>query len=72
MCKTRWDERHSCLETFGELYEQVVTCLDAVVNPHVCPEVDESRWNWDSDVKTTAHGLKIGLQSFGVIVGLTV
>jgi len=36
------------------------------------PEVNESRWNWDSDTKTTAHGMKGSLQSFGVIVGFTV
>ena len=43
-----------------------------MVNPHVCPEVNESRWNWDSDTKATAHGMKSSLQSFGVIVGFTV
>ena len=40
--------------TFGELYEHVVTCLDAMANPQVWPEVNESRWNWDSDTKTKA------------------
>jgi len=43
----------------------------AMVNPHVCPEVNESRWNWDSDTKTTAHGFKSSLQSFRVNVGFT-
>ena len=64
--KTRWVERHSCLKTFGELYQHVATCLDAMVNPHVCPEVNESGWNWDSDTKTKAHGSKCNQQSFGV------
>ena len=50
----------------------MATCLDAMVNPHVCPEVNESCWNWDSDTKTMAHGLKNTLQSFGVIVNITV
>ena len=50
----------------------MATCLDATVNPHVCPEVNGSRWNWDSDTKTTVHGFKSRLQSFGVIVGVTV
>ena len=62
LCKTRWVERH--LETFGKLYEHVVTSLDGMVNPHVYPDVTESRWKWDSDTKTTAHGLKSSLQSF--------
>ena len=54
------------MKTFGELYEHVATCLDAMINSHVCPEVNESRWTWDSDTKVTAHGMK---SSFGVIVG---
>ena len=47
----------------------MVTCLDAMVNSHVDLEVNKSRWNWENDTKTTAHGLKSSLQSFGVIVG---
>ena len=43
-----------------------------MVNPHVCPKVNESRWNWDNDTKATAYGLKSSLQSFGVIVVFTV
>ena len=46
--------------------------IDAMIYPHVYPEVNESRWNWDSDTKTTAYGLKSSMQSFGVIVGFTV
>jgi len=65
-CKTRW------VETFGELYENEIICLDGMVNPHVYPELNESRWNWVSDTKPTAHGLNSSLQSFGVIVGFTV
>jgi len=49
-----------------------VICLDAMVNPRVYPEVNESRCNWDRDTKTTAHGLKSSLQNFGVTVGFTV
>jgi len=57
------------LETFGERYEHEVTCFDAMVNPYLCPEVNESRWNWESDTKTIAHGMKSSLQSFEVTVG---
>jgi len=49
LCKTRWVERHYCLKTFGELYEHDVTSLDAMVNPHVYPEVNEHHWNWLCD-----------------------
>ena len=55
----------------GELYEHVATCLDAMANPHICPEVDESRSYWDSNNKTAAHGMKRSMQRFGVIVGFT-
>jgi len=60
------------LKTFGKLYEHVATCLDPMVNPHVCRKVNESCWNLYSDIKTTTHGLKSILQSFGVIVGFAV
>jgi len=43
-----------------------------MVNRRVYPEVNESRWDWDNDTKTTAHGIKSSLQSFGVIVGFSV
>ena len=43
-----------------------------MVYPHVCPEVNESRWNWESDTTSTACGLKSSPQSFWVIVGFTV
>jgi len=61
-----------CNHYFGELYEHVVTCLGAMVNAHVCPDINESRWTWDRETKTTGHGMKSILQHFGVIVGLTV
>ena len=72
MQDTLFVERHSCLKTFGELYERVVAWLDAMANTHIYPEVNESRWNWDSDTKTTVQRLNNSLQSFGVIVGFTV
>jgi len=70
--KTRWVERHSCLKTFGELYEHVVTCLGAMDNPHVYLDVNERRWNWDSDTITMVYGLKGSLQSFWDMVYFTV
>ena len=33
LCKTRWMERHSCFEVLHEMYETLVTFLDAIV-PH--------------------------------------
>ena len=33
LCKTRWVERHTCLDDFYELYECFVTLLDAMLSP---------------------------------------
>ena len=30
LCKTRWVERHICFEVFLELYEPLITFLDAI------------------------------------------
>jgi len=62
-CKTIWVEKVFSLETFGELCEYVVTCFNVLVNPHVYPEVNQSRWNCDSDTKTIAQGLKSSLHN---------
>jgi len=43
-----------------------------MVNPHVCPEVNESRRNWKSYSKTTGHGMKSIEKNFGVTGGFTV
>ena len=68
LSKTRWVERQSCLKTFSKFYEHMATCLDAMVNPHVCLDVNDSRRNWDSDTMTTAYGLKRSVQIFGCTV----
>lgn len=33
LCKTRWVERHTCLETFLELYQPVVLSLTGITDP---------------------------------------
>jgi len=57
------------LKTFGKHYEYVAICLDAMANPHVCLDVNEIRWNWDSDINATAQGLKSN-RVLGVFWGL--
>ena len=42
LCKTRWVECHTCLETFLELYEIVVYCLGAIVNIAEYPELAQT------------------------------
>jgi len=39
LCKTRWVARHTCLESFLELYEYVVICLNAMSKPDDYQEV---------------------------------
>ena len=34
LCKTRWVERHTCFEVFLEMYEALITFLDAIMSPH--------------------------------------
>ena len=68
LCKTHWVERDSCFETFGKLYEHVVTCLDAMENSYVYSGVKESRSDWNSDTKTTAHGLKVVCRIFELLL----
>ena len=61
LCKTRWIERHTCLEVFLELYVALITFLDAIVSPGDYPDLatdDVGSWNWDRDTKVKAAGLK--------------
>ena len=64
--KTRWVERHSCFEVLHEMYETLVTFLDAIVSPHEYPDLasQDGSWNWDRDTKVKAEGLKISISSF--------
>ena len=70
LCKTRWVERHTCLDVFLEMYELLVTFLDAVISPHEYPNLKSSTgsWNWDKDTITKAQGLKASLLSFQTVV----
>ena len=70
MCKTRWVERHTCLEVFLELYESVVIFLDSIVSPNEYPDLLSAagKWDWDRETRVRAEGLKASLQSFQTIV----
>ena len=39
LCKTRWVEKHTCFEVFLELYEPLITFLDAILSPHEYPQL---------------------------------
>ena len=66
LCKTRWVDRHICFDVFLEMYETLVTFLDAIISPHEYPALisPDERWNWDRDTCVKAQGLKAALTSF--------
>ena len=71
LCKTRWVERHICLafSVFLEMYEAIITVLDAIISPHEYPELTSStgNWNWDKDSIVNAQGLTASLLSFQTV-----
>ena len=62
--------RHTCLDFFQEMYELLVTFLDAFISPYEYPNLKSSTWswNWDKDTITKAQGLKASLLSFQTVV----
>ncbi|KAL5012342.1 hypothetical protein ScPMuIL_010893 [Solemya velum] len=72
LCKTRWVERHACLESMLNMYEYIVTCLDAMSNPDAYRDVIGENWDWDRYSITTANGLKLSMRTFVNIVPLVV
>ena len=58
LCKTRWVERHTYLDVSLEMYEPLVTILDAVIFPHEYPNLKSytGSWNWDKDTITKSPG----------------
>ena len=72
LCKTCWVERHTCFEVFLELYEPLVTFLDAILFPDEyselrCVSQPDGRWNWDNNTRMKAQGLKASFSSFQTI-----
>lgn len=69
LCKTRWVERHSCYDTFHELFIETHYCLDAIVNPGMHDDVYSGEvWSWDAESRTKAQGLLTTIESFAFIV----
>ena len=69
LCRARWIEKHTRYEVFLELYEPLITFLDAIVSPNDYPQLEssDSSWNWDRETKIRAQGLKASLSSFNTI-----
>ena len=71
LCKTRWVERHSTFETIFDLYEYIVVTLNEICEPtddeRFYSEDGIAEWNWDSETKTKANGLRHTMTTFGHI-----
>ena len=67
-------ERNICLESFLELYEYVVICLNAMSKPDDYQEVQEERynWQWDRESLTRAQGMVTSLPKFVNIVAFVI
>ena len=73
LCKTRWAERHTCYETFHELYLSITVTLDAMLRPHEYADLlDDEVWSWDPDTRTKAQGLYSALLSFEFVMSFLV
>lgn len=83
LCKTRWVERHDCLETLVLLYKYIVTCLHSMVTPGLYPLLttapeesgeDENYedWDWNRETLVKAEGLRCSLTSGTHISALVV
>ena len=75
LCKTRWTERHDCLETFHALYEYIFTTLHAMLESHEYPAIedaggDKGSWSWDTSTRIKAVGLKDSLKDGSNILAL--
>eukprot|EP00057_Strongylocentrotus_purpuratus_P002048 XP_003723740.1 PREDICTED: 52 kDa repressor of the inhibitor of the protein kinase-like [Strongylocentrotus purpuratus] len=71
LCKTRWTERHDCLETFRTLYEYVFTCVHAMVQPGEYAEI-QSSWDLDAETRTRAQGFMTSLRNGRNIIALVI
>ena len=83
LCKTRWVERHDCLETLVTLHKYVVTCLHSMVSPGLYPPLTETpeatseddyydNWKWDRETVIKADGLRSSLTSATSIIAIEV
>ena len=60
LCRTRWVERHTALETFSDMYVMICTCLDQLI--------EEGCDAWDADTLTRATGFCSVLHSGSFLV----
>ena len=68
LCKTRWVERHHTFSAIHELYPYLINVWDETCNPSTDNEKlypkDEEKWNWDTESRSSANGLRHVFCSF--------
>ena len=77
LCKTRWVERHDCLERFYNLYGYIIACLDTMTNPTGYPNLQKAGvphddWCWDTPTRIKTEGPKQSLATSKNILSLIV
>ena len=69
LCKTRWVERHTCFETFYDLYMFICSCFEAIVDPNVYSDMNiDTNWEWDSETRTKVQGLLHSMKDPKILV----
>ena len=68
-------ERHTCYDTFYDIYEFLCECLEAVLNPSEYHDIyEEVAWtgSWDEETMTKAQGLLTSLTSSHAIIAFII
>lgn len=69
LCKTRWVERHECLERFCQLLPSLLACWREIIEPGtILTENTRSTWSWDLETRSKAQGLMSYFEKFSTAV----
>ena len=70
LCKTRWVERHNTFTTILELYPYLVKTWEHMCYPCENDSIytNGNNWNWDSESRSSANGLRHTFTSFEHVV----
>ena len=73
LCQTRWVERHATFDTIFDLYTYLMRTWEEICSPSNCDQLySNSRWNWDSETRSSANGLRHTFGSFEHIVAFVI
>ncbi|XP_021375337.1 52 kDa repressor of the inhibitor of the protein kinase-like [Mizuhopecten yessoensis] len=74
LCKTRWVERHTCFDTFYDMYGYLCECLEAILDPSGYPDIYMDTWTGsrDQETRTKAQALLASMCSSQTIIAFLV